>query len=283
MLGRAIVPIKAKCRKCSKVYTVKDELAGKKFRCKQCQTPVTVPQPAVILEEEPEPEEDLFGSNDDFGGDDFGSFGDDFGDDYGEPVRPKKRKKKPAPKKKRRKKKSSGPGIGAKIGGLFGAAIGVLFVIGFVFRIINAAGGLDLGTSWKSYTTPDGNVTVLMPGTASTVPNHSMAPGGQSYGASGRNFGCAITIEPMVGQLAGMSEDELFNAFEFGSGMMGASNVERTTLNGKSAIKFDALKAGIKSENIAFVHKDKVYTMNYMYKGVKGSKGSKYFNSMKLN
>lgn len=282
------MPIKAKCRKCSKVYTVKDELAGKKFRCKQCQTPVTVPQPAVILEEEPEPEEDLFGSNDDFGGDEFGSFGDDFGDDYGddygEPVRPKKRKKKPAPKKKkRRKKKSSGPGVGAKVGSIVGGVFGILCIISIVLKVITAAGGLDLGTSWKSYTTPDGNVTVLMPGTAKTVPNHAMAPGGQSYGASGRNFGCAITIEPMVGQLAGMSEEELFNAFEFGSGMMGAKNVERTTLNGKSAIKFEALKAGVKSDNIAFVHKDKVYTLNYVYKGTKGTKGSKFFNSMKLN
>lgn len=94
---------------------------------------------------------------------------------------------------------------------------------------------------------------------------------------------CAITIEPMIGQLAGMSENELFNAFEFGSGMVGAKNVTRTTVNGKNAIKFDAVRSGIKSENVAFVHKDKVYTLNYAYKGVKGSKASKYFNSLKLN
>ena len=90
------MPIKAKCRKCSKVYTVKDELAGKKFRCKQCEAPVTVPQPAVLIEDDLE--------EDDWGSDDFGSGGGDFGDfsedDYDDlPPRPKKRKKKPVARK----------------------------------------------------------------------------------------------------------------------------------------------------------------------------------------
>ena len=275
------MPIKAKCKKCSQIYTVKDELAGKKFRCKQCQTAVTVPQPAVILEEEPE--DDLFAGNDDFGGDDFGSFDDDFGD-YEERPRPKKRKKKPVAKKKRRKKKSAGPGIGARIAAIIGGVIGFLFVLGLVIRIITSVGGgLDLGTSWKPYTTPDGNVTVLMPGTPKTVPAASVGPGGQSFGVPKRNYMCAITIEPMVGPPAGMSEEELFNAFEFGSGTIGAKNVTRSSLNGKNVLRFDAVRAGVKSENVAFVHKDKVYTLAYAYKGLKGSNANKFFNSVKPN
>ena len=285
------MPIQATCRKCSKSYTVKDELAGKKFRCKQCQAVVTVPQPAVILEED-EPDDDLFAESDDFGDDDFGSFDDDFGggfgddyeDDYSPP--PRKKKKPAARKKKKRRKKSSGPGIGSRIGAIAGGVFGFLIVLGFVLKIIGAVaggGGFDFAVSWKTYTTPDGNVTVLMPGTPKSVPNPSMAPGGQSFGVNKRNFGCAVTIEPMVGELAGMSEEELFNAFEFGSGFIGAKNVERTQLNGRNAIKFGKSNNGVNSENIGFIHQGKVYTLSYVYKGIKGSKASKFFNSVKFN
>lgn len=276
------MPIRAICPKCRKEYSVKDVLAGRKFRCKQCQSPVQVPEPSPA---ETEPE---FVFSDD---DEFGAYEDDSFADYELPRVPKSRpqkRKKPVSTKKRRKKNSSSTGnMGIRIGAIVGGVFSFFVVLGIVLRVLNALGGVsgfDLGTSWKPYTTPDGNVTVLLPGDAKTVPARSMAPGGQSFGAAGRNFACAITIEPMVGQLAGMSEDEIFNAFEFGSGMVGAKNVERTTINGKNSIKFEAtVPGGVNSENIAFIHKDKVYTMNYAYKGIKGSKASKYFNSMKLN
>ncbi len=37
--------ISVSCGKCDKRYSVKDELAGKKFRCKECETLVAVPAP----------------------------------------------------------------------------------------------------------------------------------------------------------------------------------------------------------------------------------------------
>ncbi len=36
------------CGKCGKRYSVKDELAGKKIRCKECETLVAVPPPPAM-------------------------------------------------------------------------------------------------------------------------------------------------------------------------------------------------------------------------------------------
>lgn len=276
------MPIKAKCRKCSKVYNVKDDLAGKKFRCKECSSPVTVPTPKV--EVPAEPEEDLFAS------DDFGSFDDDYDDEFDDFV-PTKRaspKKKPVVKKKKKKKRSSsGPGIGSRIAGIFGAVFGFFIAFAFVVRLFTAIGGaglLDFGISWQSYTTPDGNVSVLLPGPAKSVPARSVAPGGQSYGASRKSFACVITIEPMTGILQGFTEQEVFDAFNAGAGFVGASNVQQTQMNGRNCIRFETKAPnGVKAENLAFVYKDKVYTLNCVYKGMKGSKDKKFFESIQFH
>jgi len=37
------MPIKLKCPKCGKAYTVADNRAGQSFRCRECQEPVKVP------------------------------------------------------------------------------------------------------------------------------------------------------------------------------------------------------------------------------------------------
>lgn len=41
------MPIDAQCRQCSKRYRLKDELAGKKFKCKNCGAAVTAVPNAV--------------------------------------------------------------------------------------------------------------------------------------------------------------------------------------------------------------------------------------------
>ena len=38
------MPIEVSCRKCGKAYRVKDERAGTKIKCKDCQTVIEVPQ-----------------------------------------------------------------------------------------------------------------------------------------------------------------------------------------------------------------------------------------------
>ncbi|MFN8709941.1 MAG: hypothetical protein ACK526_05630 [Planctomyces sp.] len=49
--------IDVSCLKCSKAYRVNDQLAGKKFRCKQCQSAVEIP-PAACEEADIEFEDD---------------------------------------------------------------------------------------------------------------------------------------------------------------------------------------------------------------------------------
>ena len=276
------MPISATCPKCGRTYSVKDEHAGKKFRCQGCQEAVTVPMPQA----QDDWETDDFGDFDDAGYDDYEDGGDydDYESDRPAPVRRRSpKKKKPAAKAKRPKKRSSsGSGSGAAVGKILGGVFVGLIAMGIVIRVINA--GLDFGGSWQSYTTPDGNITVQMPGKVKSVPVKQMAPGGQSFGSERRSFMCVIVIEPMPAELNGLSENEMFDAMELGMGFLGATNVQRSTLKGRPCVTFDqSLEMGVKSSALAFVHKNKVYTLTYAYKGSKGNNQSKFFDSVQFN
>ncbi|MBS0263193.1 MAG: hypothetical protein JSS02_14710 [Planctomycetes bacterium] len=50
--------IKITCAQCQKSYQVKDDAAGKKFRCKGCETLIPVPLPVATLDEEPALDDD---------------------------------------------------------------------------------------------------------------------------------------------------------------------------------------------------------------------------------
>lgn len=86
------MPITATCPKCQKEYRVKDELAGKKFRCKACQAIVTVPEPAADPGGHKDPWDDL----------DLGAYDDNPYADTDEPLEaPRRRKKKSSGKRSR--------------------------------------------------------------------------------------------------------------------------------------------------------------------------------------
>jgi hypothetical protein len=280
------MPISAKCKNCGRGYSVKDEHAGKKFRCQECQAAVSVPVP--------KPKADDYAA-DDWEADDFSTQDYEDYDDYGDyesdqpppPPRRAVKKKKPAAKKKPAKKRSSASsesgGIGAMIGKIGGGLFVGLFVMSLVVRLLTG-GGLDFGGSWESYTTPDGNITVQMPGKVKSVPVKQMAPGGQSFGAERRSFACIIVIEPMPAELNGLTDEEMYQAMEIGSRFLGATNVKRSTTNGHPSVSFEkAATDGIKASGVAFLHKGKVYTLNFAYKGSKGSNEEKFFGSVKFN
>ncbi len=196
------------------------------------------------------------------------------------------KKKKPAPKKKRSKKGSTSSGengpLFAKIGG---GLITTLFVVGMIIKLLNVA-GVDVGVSWQSYTTPDTNVTVQMPGKAKRLVNgKALVPGGQSFGVERRNFGCAIVIESLPAEAKAVSEEELMKIMEGGLRELGATNITRSTQNGKPCVKFNSQnqKAGYTTNCLAFIHKRKVYTLNYVYKGMSGSNQAKFFDSVQFN
>ncbi len=265
--------IRAKCRGCGRSYTVKDEYAGKKFRCHDCQRPIAVPVPRAPVADW---DEDPFGEDDDY---------EDYEARRPLPTRrrtPAPKKKKPAAKKsrpKKRNRRSSGAGAGAaKMGG---GLVAGLIAFGLAFRLMS---GLDLGGSWQSYTTPDGNITVQMPGRVKSVPVRDVAPGGQSFGAERRSFGCVIVIEPVPSELDGFSEEEMFNTMEMAAGFLGGTNIQRSTLKGHPCVSFEKSAAGgLKSSAIAFAYKGKFYTLTYAYKGTKGSGERKFFDSVQFN
>ncbi|REJ85800.1 MAG: hypothetical protein DWQ29_11070 [Planctomycetota bacterium] len=93
------MPITATCPKCQKEYRVKDDVVGKKFRCKACQAVVTVPEAAADPGGHKDPWDDL----------DLDAYGDNPYAETDEPIEaPRARKK--SPSKKKRSRSSGMPG-----------------------------------------------------------------------------------------------------------------------------------------------------------------------------
>ena len=101
------MPIATVCGDCRKKYTVKSEMAGKRFRCKDCEAIITVPD--MIADEDDE--------DDVFGREELKSTGrparqqaDDEYDDVEPPQRERRIRREPKPKPVK-KKRESGPAI----------------------------------------------------------------------------------------------------------------------------------------------------------------------------
>ena len=125
--------IVARCE-CGAERRVKDEAAGKRFKCKECGQPVTVPAKDEPAEDEwdyDEYEDDAY--SEDYGDDEYAD--EEYADDeYA--AAPKKTQKSQSSKKSSGKKKKSSGGSGLKIGFNFNrincamAAIGVVLLFG---------------------------------------------------------------------------------------------------------------------------------------------------------
>ena len=70
---------------------------------------------------------------------------------------------------------------------------------------------------------------------------------------------------------------------EIGAGAIGWTNTQSSTLNGHRCLTFEETQAGIKASGVAFIYKNKGYTLKYAYKGIKGSNDRKFFDSVKFN
>ncbi len=165
--------INVTCDECFFDYTVKDQFAGKRIKCKECGAAIRIP--AV----------DQFEEDDDF-----------LEDRPPRREKPQKqhkaivksRKKKPA-----RKPYSSGLGTPAIAGG-----IGTFLLIAF-FVVVKTGLLQNLipsGVKWVEYTSPDGNVTALLPGKATEkkMPLDAEAMVSQRIDIAGnRYFGAGIT------------------------------------------------------------------------------------------
>ena len=194
--------IQISCRSCGREYQIKDENAGRKFRCKDCgevnianapggpsggkssadgnaspkrrqsagQAGSTgVPsrpkkrKPAPVAE----PQEDEY-SYDDYGAEDYAEY-DDYGAGYEEEYTPPARssRKASSAKKPKKKKKNSGSGAGMKavkiVAGAFGGLFGLLVVVGVVARLFNAGIALNPNVTISTQTPPGSGFQLDMP------------------------------------------------------------------------------------------------------------------------
>lgn len=193
--------IATSCDECGRDYSVKDELAGKKFKCKDCGAIVVIPVPrksggsASSVKKTPpkkkDPDDEFQEALNSGGFEDDDDYGDDADEQDELPRRVAKRK--PAAKKKKSSRSSSGSSaMWAKVGG---GLFTTLIVLGFVMRLIRAAGGIGGGVSWQEFRAPNGRYTVSFPAVAKA--KIQPVPGVTTFLAETRNFACAVTHAPL--------------------------------------------------------------------------------------
>ncbi|HUG17861.1 MAG TPA: hypothetical protein VMM56_02720 [Planctomycetaceae bacterium] len=171
--------ISLSCDTCGRSYQLKDEAAGRKIRCKDCESILTVPElNAGFDDDDPwddssshsSKQDDFWNSDDDDWGDSSTSSG-----AYSAPsayslqsrgtapstisTRPKK------PKKKRPAGGSSG-NAGALVGKIVGGLFVAIVVIGLIARVGGAIGKMDFGSSlsWEEFKPPGTPFAIQMPG-----------------------------------------------------------------------------------------------------------------------
>ncbi len=261
------MPLKATCSSCGKTFGVPDKFAGKRFKCKNCGEPVRAP--------ELETDDDLFDDMD-FGG----------GESVQDELPPKSQK---SGKSKKSKKSKKGGGGGSRIAVIAGAAVAgffaLLVAVGVIVKIAPLLASMATPLSWQEYTTPDGVVTLQMPGTVKTVKVGMAAPGAQSLGVETRRFACVVVIEPIPAQVRDIPEADMIDALSSAIGMTpGVSNVGGLTFAGKQGVQFDRVVGALHSEARAFKSGNNFYTVSFAYKGSPDtSVRDKLFNSVRVN
>ena len=233
--------ISVECSACGQTYRLKAEMAGRKIRCKACQTPIEVP----LAEAEEWGEASWPASGSGRGG--------------------ASRKTKAVPKQ-------SGNGKSVLI--VVGAVVGLVLLVGAIWGLLKflPSGDTQLadgtstststptptaaGSSWVKFTLPDGTASALFPGAVKT---NALPNGAMSHMASMNGNGFALSDKsPME-----VSEDFLERTAE-SKGGAGDSGNETTqsleTINGNRCLKRTVKSNGDLSQvMVTFVHNRRMY------------------------
>lgn len=232
--------ISVECSACGQTYRLKAEMAGRKIRCKACQTPIEVPL-AEAEEEWGEASWPASGSG--RGG--------------------ASRKTKAVPKK-------SGNSKSVLI--VVGAVAGLVLLVALVWGLLKflPSGNTQLadgaststptptaaGSSWVKFTLPDGSASALFPGAVKT---NALPNGAMSHMSSMNGNGFALSDKsPME-----VSEDFLERTAE-SKGEPGDSDNETNqaleTINGNRCLKRTVKSNGDLSQvMVTFVHNRRMY------------------------
>lgn len=190
--------IETECPECGKAYRIRDEMAGKRFRCKACQAAVTIPglDEVNVIDE----------GDDEFLG----------GLDRAVQSEQKSASRLPPPAvgpnksgtSAGRKKKASADGVGLSwllkiLGGVLAAGIGFVLAYFLVGQLMSGDGA-QVPQAWASFTPPGGGYQIEMPGTPERDPRN---PNG--YVIDRGSFACGVEAKSLSPQQAAMTTDQL--------------------------------------------------------------------------
>ncbi len=184
------MPIQVTCENCFHDHTVKNEFAGRKFKCKGCGEPLQVPKPKAKSRSRRADEDNFLGALD--------AAASDQGRNL--PPAPAARKRSSG-KATSPKKTSSGGGLDdthkkAIVGGL-GTILLLVLAVGL--KLVNRTDIVDrlipASVSWQEFELNNGAITVDMPG--APLSKAEPLPEGlvdhQQYYADSKHFGCSVS------------------------------------------------------------------------------------------
>lgn len=280
--------IATSCDECGRDYSLKDELAGKKFKCKDCGAIVVIPTPRKSVQASSGTRKGLPKKKrdpDDEFQDALSSDGLEDGADEDEQPRRAVKRKPVAKKKKSSKSSSGGSALWAKIGG---GVFTTLLVLSFVMRLIRAAGGVGGGVSWQEFQSPHGRYSVTFPSAAKLKPQPQNLPGASTYVAETRNFACAVTHVPLpagagtvMGQLSPQALSDQIIQGAFPGVRPLASRL--TTLAGKPCQETSLNNAGTRLTERSIVVGDELFNCEFVSKGDPSQADlAKFFDSFRI-
>ena len=193
--------ISLECTGCSKKLKVKDDAAGKRIKCPECQAVLTVPKPesaggeddflggldeAVKQEKkrprlEPDPDDD---DSEDY-------------DDAPSSSAPRRRTKPAASKKKRSSSSSGGSGGMFKtIGGVLVGLLVILGIVGKVAKVARNGGFFNAAANWTQFAHPTGGASIEMPGVPKLDVKQSGQANGQVFSVDNGGYACSFASVP---------------------------------------------------------------------------------------
>ena len=270
------------CEECGRDYSLKDEMAGKKFKCKECGAIVVVPSSrksggtSSVAKKRPPKKSDP----DDEYGDTL-----DADDDNQDELRPPVSKRKPVTKKKKSSRSSSGgTGLWAKIGG--GIFTG-LVVLGFIARLFKAAGGIGGdGVNWQEFRAPNGRYTVLFPAASKQKPQPD--PGVSTFLGESRNFACAVThakLPPGTGALLGQLSPQMLSDQLIKEGYPGVQLITNrpATLGGLPSHETSFNKDGVRLTERSIIVGDELFNCEFISKSdPPAAEFQKFYDSFRI-